>query len=296
MKLQNNQGMSEAIFFAMMLGFMIILIMERCQINSMSFEKIRCPNCGSIKVIHVMDKIYVCTYGEQKFEKITEVERVGHQQGPQGQREVIGNDCPICGKDNSSSTERYTCKRCGNTNICKEHIFFQDSDDFFACSECMRCSLCGKKIDVPYYKNEDIALILNVHPGTVSNTLNSDLGKVKLAEVRKGRDDDAKKLSEKIRVLRDKALNVYNEIFDDESGESTLKDKKAVADTVALDLAGLRSPTKVQGVHANIQLTPEELEGFKQRGIEAAKEEGIVINVETESETERNKEENRKDG
>jgi DNA-binding CsgD family transcriptional regulator len=146
------------------------------------------------------------------------------------------------------------------------------------------------------YKNEDIALILNVHPGTVSNTLNSDLGKVKLAEVRKGRDDDAKKLSEKIRVLRDKALNVYNEIFDDESGESTLKDKKAVADTVALDLAGLRSPTKVQGVHANIQLTPEELEGFKQRGIEAAKEEGIVINVETESETERNKEENRKDG
>lgn len=122
----------------------------------MAFEKIKCPNCGSSKVIHVMDGIYVCTYCEQKFEKKKETSIEKTVQGGHAPREVIGNDCPICGRDNSSNSEKYTCKSCGRQNICKEHIYFQDSDDFFACSECMRCSLCGKKIDVPYYKKEDI--------------------------------------------------------------------------------------------------------------------------------------------
>jgi len=37
-----------------------------------------------------------------------------------------------------------------------EHRYAQESDNFFACSDCMVCSICGKRIDVPYYKQEDI--------------------------------------------------------------------------------------------------------------------------------------------
>jgi len=126
------------------------------------------------------------------------------------------------------------------------------------------------------FKNVEIAEILNIHPQTVSNTLNSELGERKLSEIRLDRDEEAKKVSEKIRVLTNKALDVYHEIFDDNSGESTLKDKKAVADTVALELSGLRAPTKIHNLNASYTLTKEELEAFKQRGTKAVEESGIV--------------------
>ncbi|HPR42494.1 MAG TPA: hypothetical protein PK718_08140 [Candidatus Methanofastidiosa archaeon] len=117
----------------------------------MPIEKIKCPSCGSKNVIHVMDGIYVCTYCEQKFEKVAEREDAG-QAGP-----APGNkDCPVCGKDNSSGGETYLCKLCNRPNVCKDHMYFQGSDNFFACSECMKCALCGKTIDVPYYRKEDI--------------------------------------------------------------------------------------------------------------------------------------------
>jgi DNA-binding CsgD family transcriptional regulator len=129
------------------------------------------------------------------------------------------------------------------------------------------------------FKNEEIAEILNINPQTVSNTLSSDLGQHKLSEIRLGKDEQAKIRYEKIRVLVDKAINTYHEIFDDESGECTLRDKKAVADTVLLELSGLRAPTKIQSQHVSTSLTMEELEEFKRRGIQAAKESGLVIDV-----------------
>ena len=132
------------------------------------------------------------------------------------------------------------------------------------------------------FKQSEIAEILNIHPVTVSNTLNSDLGEKKLSEIRLERDDEAKKISEKIRVLTDKALNVYHTIFDDDSGEANLKDKKAVADTVMLELSGLRAPTRIQSQTVNTTLTLEELEEFKKRGIQAARESGMIIDVEPE--------------
>ena len=132
------------------------------------------------------------------------------------------------------------------------------------------------------FKGTDIAEILNIHPQTVSNTLNSELGQRKLSELRLGRDEEAKKTCEKIRVLTDKALSVYHEIFDDESGECSLKDKKAAADTVALELSGLRAPTRIQSQSVNMTLTPEELESFKKRGIEAARDAGMIVDVEPE--------------
>ena len=127
------------------------------------------------------------------------------------------------------------------------------------------------------FKNTEIAEILNITPQTVSNTLNSELGERKLSELRSDRDEEAKKVQEKIRVLTEKALNTYHEIFDDESGECSLKDKKAAADTVVLELSGLRAPTKIQSQSLNMHLTNEELEEFKKRGMKAAEESGMII-------------------
>lgn len=129
------------------------------------------------------------------------------------------------------------------------------------------------------FKQTEIAEILNIHPQTVSNTLNSELGKYKLSEIRLERDEEAKKVSEKIRVLTNKALQVYHEIFDDESGEASLRDKKATADTVLLELSGLRAPTRIDSRHVSMSLTSEELEEFKLRGIKAAREAGLIVDV-----------------
>lgn len=129
------------------------------------------------------------------------------------------------------------------------------------------------------FKQTEIAEILNINPQTVSNTLNSQLGKEKLADIRLERDQEAKKISEKVRVLTNKALQVYHEIFDNENGTATLKERKDVADTVLLELSGLRVPTKIQAQSVHTVLTPEELNEFKRRGIAAARESGLVIDV-----------------
>jgi len=132
------------------------------------------------------------------------------------------------------------------------------------------------------YKSVDIAEILNIAPRTVSGTLNSDLGEKKLSDMRLERDNEAKKTVEKIRVLSNKALSVYHEIFDDESGECNMNDKKKVADTVLLELSGLRAPTRIQSQSISTTLTKDELEEFKKRGVQAARESGMIIDAEPE--------------
>ena len=130
------------------------------------------------------------------------------------------------------------------------------------------------------FKNVEIAEILNKDPQTVSNTLNSELGKVKIAELRYDRDEESKKVGAKIDSLTQKALNIYHEIFDDESGECSLKDKKGAADTVVLELSGLRAPTKIHSSHISTTLTREEIEAFKTRGIQAIEEAGDIADAE----------------
>lgn len=127
------------------------------------------------------------------------------------------------------------------------------------------------------FKNTEIASILNITPETVSMTLNSDLGKHKLSELRQARDEEAKVVAEKIRVLTDKALATYHEIFD--SDHATMKDKKAVADTVLLELSGLRAPTRIQTHSVHTTLTAEEIAEFKARGMAAARESGVIVDV-----------------
>ena len=132
------------------------------------------------------------------------------------------------------------------------------------------------------FKGPQIADILNIHEQTVSNTLNSELGQKKLSEMRSARDEEAKVVSEKIRVLTNKALETYHEIFDNENGEATLKDRKDVADTVLLELSGLRAPTRIQSSNVSMTLSAQEIEEFKRRGARAAAEMGEVIDLNVE--------------
>lgn len=127
------------------------------------------------------------------------------------------------------------------------------------------------------FKQTEVADILNVGLTTVKRTLNSELGMLKMSEIRLERDAEAKRVSEKIRVLTNKALKVYHEIFDDDSGECGLKDKGEFAKHFLNDMSGLKAVTKVQSVSAHYTLSKEELEGFKERGIKEACETGLVI-------------------
>jgi predicted transcriptional regulator len=135
------------------------------------------------------------------------------------------------------------------------------------------------------YKNTDIAEIIGVTPACVSLTLNSELGQKKLSDIRQDRDADARKTSEKIRVLTAKAILTYHEIFDNEDGQATLRDRKDVADTVLLELSGLRVPTKIHSSSVSTVLSAAEIEEFKNRGLKAAKESGMVIDVEPQPDT-----------
>src|SRR3972149_5592524 len=56
-------------------------------------------------------------------------------------------------------------------------------------------------------KQTEIAKILNISPVTVSNTLNSTLGKEKLSVMRGERDEHYIQVSEEIKKLTIKALN-----------------------------------------------------------------------------------------
>ena len=134
------------------------------------------------------------------------------------------------------------------------------------------------QLDSMGYKGTEIAKMLNITPTCVMMTLNSTLGKEAQLAIRDERDDEYQAMRESVMELTWKSLKVYEEILDSEV-EST-KLKKETADTVALELAGMRAPTKIQSMTAHTVLTPEELDEFKKRGFEAAKEAGKLIEVE----------------
>lgn len=126
-------------------------------------------------------------------------------------------------------------------------------------------------------KQTEIAKVLNISPVTVSNTLNSTLGKEKLSVMRGERDEHYVKVNEEIKKLTIKALNTYHKLFDTPSVDNELK--KEVADTITLDIAGMRAPTKIDNKSLHMHATVEEIEEFKRRGLAAAHESGIVIEV-----------------
>ena len=135
--------------------------------------------------------------------------------------------------------------------------------------EILRMALIGMK-------PKDIAERLDITTQTVSNTLNSELGRQKLSFLRQKRDETVIEISEEVSRLLPKAIKIYEDIMD---GSVTSKLMKETADTLVMDIAGHRAPTKVQSESAHLHMTPKDLEELKQRGIAAAKASGMVIDL-----------------
>lgn len=127
------------------------------------------------------------------------------------------------------------------------------------------------------FKQVEIAEILNIHPATVSNTLNSELGKEKLSDLREKRDEDIVDVSKEIARLSAKALKVYEQIFDTPSGDLELK--KKTADTILMEIGGHRAPTKIQSQSLHFHATNKEIEDFKSRGLQAARDSGMLVEL-----------------
>jgi len=124
---------------------------------------------------------------------------------------------------------------------------------------------------------KEIAERVGMCKGSVSRTVNSELGQKKLAEMRKERDGDYIDVSKKIAELSEKAIKVYEEIFEAPGISYDLK--KKTSDTVLMDLGGHRAPTKIESKSLSIEATMEEVEEFKRLGHKAAKEAGFLIDI-----------------
>jgi len=123
----------------------------------------------------------------------------------------------------------------------------------------------------------DIATKLNITPASVSNTVNSQLGEQKLAEMRKERDSEYIDVGKKVAELAEKALSVYEDILNNDTVSYNLK--KATADTLLMDLGGHRAPIKIDSRSVSLSASMEELEEFKRLGHAAAKEAGFLIDI-----------------
>jgi len=126
-------------------------------------------------------------------------------------------------------------------------------------------------------KQKDIAKLLGVTPQTVSNTANSELGMRKISALRAKRDAEAINFNHRVNELTSKALEVYNEIFSRD--DVSISEKRKVADTVVLELSGLRAPTKIHNLSASYTLSKEELDDIKKRALQAAKESGMIVDI-----------------
>jgi len=136
------------------------------------------------------------------------------------------------------------------------------------------------------FRNVDIAKIVGVTPDCVRNTVNSELGQAKISSLRYERDEDAKVEVERIRHLTWKAMDVMQQIFEDETDQVTLGDKGESAKFFLKEMSGLRAPTKVQSQSIRTEMSVEQLEEFKNRGLDAARQSGLIAYSESESESE----------
>lgn len=135
------------------------------------------------------------------------------------------------------------------------------------------------RLDSLGYKGREIAKILNCHPVTVSNALNSTLGKEVKSSLRGERNEEYESLREDILDLTRQSLDVYRDILarDSNDPEVSIGAKKKTADTVVLELSGLRAPTRVENRSMHMNVSKEDIEEFKARGLKAARDSGQLV-------------------
>jgi len=128
------------------------------------------------------------------------------------------------------------------------------------------------------WKPKDIAHHLGITTQTVSNTLNSHLGKTKLAIMRQSRDADTLDAKARIDNMIPDALLVYESILKREGiGENCpITLMKGTADTVTMNLGGLEAPKRFEGRHLHAHLTREDIKHINKEGKQLAIEEGVL--------------------
>lgn len=125
----------------------------------------------------------------------------------------------------------------------------------------------------------DIAKHLGITPATVSNTLNSSLGRKKKSDIRKTKDERYEEINKEVLSLTEKALKVYDDIFGSDNASLDLQLK--AANTITLDIAGMRAPTKIDSSFTS-DITRKETKEFIIRGQAAAKASGFLVEVPNE--------------
>ena len=116
--------------------------------------------------------------------------------------------------------------------------------------------------------NVKIAESLGVTKVTVSNAINSTLGREKSAMMRGSRDADTVDVAKRMQEIIPKALRIYEKILSEEMSPNTpahggadIKLQEKTATTVLKDFSGMAVPKKLVVGHA--MLTPELLDEIK---------------------------------
>ena len=133
--------------------------------------------------------------------------------------------------------------------------------------EILRLTLLG-------YKGNDVAAILGISYGMVSVVKNSQLGRRHLSIMSAARDKETIDVARQIREMVPKALQVYNDILDEENTKSAPLSLRFKAATEVLDRESPKV-TRTENIHAHF--TAEEIEEIKNRARKAG-----VIAVESE--------------
>lgn len=125
-------------------------------------------------------------------------------------------------------------------------------------------------------KPSEIAEALNITPQTVSNTVNSPLGRAKLAMLRAERDQSSVDIAAAIQDVQADALNVVKEFVDPEAGKNKDDKLRLKAAFDLLDRGGHGAPQVIRSEHLHAHLTGNDIEEIKRRA-QAARQGGIVV-------------------
>ncbi|KKN53579.1 hypothetical protein LCGC14_0600750 [marine sediment metagenome] len=132
---------------------------------------------------------------------------------------------------------------------------------------------------------EQVAIMLGITPAVVSYTANSSLGKAQLAVLQNGRDDTVKEISEQIKDLLPRAIEVmdgalHGKIDLDEGANVTIGQSIKAAQDI-LGRGGHVAPTRVQGHHLHEhKLTADDITKIKERAAAAAQVNGNLAKAE----------------
>lgn len=122
------------------------------------------------------------------------------------------------------------------------------------------------------YTIRDIASRLSCTPATVSNIVNSNLGRLHTDILRKGIDEAAMEAAKRVRALAPAALSVIEEILDDPSVPSAVR-LRAAQD--ALDRAGFAAVKKMDVHTTSLSLTADDLATIKAQAMSRAAQNGM---------------------